>query len=71
MPALGLSLFLIAVGAILAYAVNATAAGVDIDAVGFILMAVGALGVLMSFLFLMSFSPFGNHETRTTTHIDA
>ena len=71
MPALGLSLLLIAVGAILAYAVNATASGVEVQTIGFILMGVGVLGVLMSFLFLMSFSPFGNHDTHTTTHIDA
>jgi uncharacterized protein DUF6458 len=71
MPALGLSLLLIAVGAILAYAVSATAAGVDIDTIGFILMGVGALGVLMSLLFMMSFSPFGSHDSHTSTHIDA
>jgi hypothetical protein len=71
MPALGLSLLLIAVGAILAYAVSATAAGVDIDTIGFILMGVGALGVLMSLLFMMSFSPFGSHDNHTSTHIDA
>lgn len=71
MPALGLSLLLIAVGAILAYAVSATAAGVDIDTIGLILMGVGALGVLMSLLFMMSFSPFGSHDSHTSTHIDA
>jgi hypothetical protein len=71
MPALGLSLLLIAVGAILAYAVSATAAGVDIDTIGFILMGVGALGVLMSLLFMMCFSPFGSHDSHTSTHIDA
>jgi xanthosine utilization system XapX-like protein len=58
MPATGLSLFLIAVGAILAFAVTTTVAGISIPAVGVILMIVGILGLMLSFLFLMSFSPF-------------
>jgi hypothetical protein len=39
-------------GAILYFAVNAEVAGLDIDAVGVILMAVGAVGLLLS-LFLV------------------
>ena len=38
---LGVGIFLIAVGAILTFAVNATSSSVDIDAVGWILMGVG------------------------------
>jgi len=34
-------------------------------------MAVGGLGILMALLFLMSFSPFGSHDSHTSTHIDA
>lgn len=64
--ALGLSLFLIAVGAILAFAVTFEAAGIDITAVGWILMIVGSLGVVLSMLFWASFAPFG----RRTDHID-
>lgn len=64
MPALGISLILVAVGAILAYAVDATAQGVNIDTVGVILMVVGGIGILASLLFLMSFSPFGSHDDR-------
>ena len=41
---LGFSLFLIAVGAILKFAVTATFAGIDIQTVGVILMVVGVLG---------------------------
>jgi hypothetical protein len=44
----GISLFLIAVGAILYFAVNATVSGLDIDTVGIILMIVGAIGFLWS-----------------------
>jgi Flp pilus assembly protein protease CpaA len=45
---LGFSLFLIAVGAILNFAVTATVAGVDIQTVGVILMIVGAIGLLIT-----------------------
>ena len=45
---LGFSLFLIAVGAILNFAVTATVAGVDIQTVGVILMIIGVLGLLIS-----------------------
>ena len=43
---IGVSIFLIAVGAVLAFAVNVPASGIDIDTVGVILMAVG-FGVLL------------------------
>lgn len=56
--ALGASLFMIAVGAILAFAINASVRGVDVTAIGVILMVVGFLGVAMSMLFLASFAPF-------------
>jgi hypothetical protein len=48
---IGASLFLIAVGAILAFAVTADVRGVDIQVVGWILMAAGGLGLLVSLLF--------------------
>lgn len=59
MPALGLSLFLLAVGAILAFAVDYTVSGVDVVAIGVVLMLVGGLGLLLSMLFWTSFAPFG------------
>ena len=43
-----LSLFLIAGGAILAFAVTGTSSAIDIHAVGWILMATGFLGLLVS-----------------------
>lgn len=71
MPALGISLFLIAIGAILAFAVSTTVSGVEIQTIGLILMGVGGLGILMALLFLMSFSPFGSHDGGgTSAHID-
>ena len=48
---LGASIFLIAVGAILAFAVTAEFSGIDIQIVGWILMGAGALGLLLSLIF--------------------
>lgn len=56
---IGVSIFLIAVGAILAFAVDVTAEGVNLDTVGVILMVVGGIGLLASMLFWSSFSPYG------------
>jgi hypothetical protein len=44
---LGTGIFLLAVGAILTFAVNAQLSGVDLKVVGWILMAAGALGVIL------------------------
>jgi hypothetical protein len=59
---IGVSVFLIAVGAILSFAVNVTTDGINLDTVGVILMVVGAIGLLMSMLFWSSFAPFGRHD---------
>ena len=48
---IGSSLFLIAVGAILAFAVNADISGIEISTVGIILMIVGVIGLIASFFF--------------------
>ena len=48
----GISLFLIAVGAILYFAVNASISGLEIDTIGIILMVVGAIGFLWSLFVL-------------------
>ena len=49
---IGVSVFLMAVGAILTFAVEASADGININTVGIILMAAGALGLLASLLLL-------------------
>ena len=59
---MAVSLFLIAVGAILTWAVTATTNGLDVNTVGVILMIVGAIGLLMSMLFWSSFAPFGGQR---------
>jgi uncharacterized protein DUF6458 len=50
----GTSLFLIAVGAILYFAVNATVSGISIATVGIILMVIGVIGLIISLFFLAS-----------------
>jgi hypothetical protein len=50
---IGASIFLIAVGAILKFAVTYTVAGIDIQTVGVILMVAGAIGLILG-LFLMA-----------------
>jgi hypothetical protein len=47
---IGVSVFLIAVGAILTFATDAEVSGLDLDAVGLIMMGAGALGLLLSLL---------------------
>ncbi|MDO8308674.1 MAG: DUF6458 family protein [Actinomycetota bacterium] len=49
---IGFSIFLLAVGAILAFAVNATVAGLDISIVGWILMAAGVIGLILTMVVL-------------------
>lgn len=61
---IGVSVFLLAVGAILAFAVNLSVQGLELDTVGVILMIVGAIGLLVSLLFMSSMTPYGrNRET--------
>jgi hypothetical protein len=61
---IGVSLFLIAIGAILTWAVEWSVSGLDLNVVGVILMVVGILGLLLSLLFWSSFAPF-RREDRT------
>jgi hypothetical protein len=50
----GTSIFLIAVGAVLRYAVTAHVSGVSLTTVGLILMIVGAAGLVLSLLYLLT-----------------
>lgn len=45
---IGIGIFLLVAGAILTFAVDATVAGVDISLIGWILMAGGALAIILS-----------------------
>ena len=60
----GLSLLLIAAGAILAWAVDYQVSGVEIQTIGLILLVVGIVGLVFSLLFMASFAPFGTHDDR-------
>ena len=67
---IGVSLILIAVGAVLTWAVSATTSGVNIHTVGVILMVVGAAGLLISLVFWSSWGagvPGYGGRRRTTT----
>lgn len=44
---IGTSIFLIAIGAILTFALDVSVGGINLDVVGWILMGVGALGLLI------------------------
>jgi hypothetical protein len=48
--AIGTSIVLIAVGAILKFAVTASVSGISLETVGLILMLVGLLGLLVSLI---------------------
>ncbi len=56
---ISVSLVLIAVGAVLTWAVTATTSGIDLDVVGVILMVVGAAGLVLSMIFWSSWGGFG------------
>ena len=58
------SLLLIALGAILAWAVEYQVAGIDIKVIGAILLIVGIVGLLLSVLFWASFAPFRRNRDR-------
>lgn len=60
---IGVNIFLIAVGAILALAVDATVAGLDIKVVGVILMVAGAVGLILT---LFVFAPRRRHTVTET-----
>jgi beta-lactamase regulating signal transducer with metallopeptidase domain len=62
--ALGTSLFLIAVGAILRYAVSDSVSGVDVPTVGLILLIVGVIGLLISLFMLLVYNRRGTVVTR-------
>ncbi|HEY8544710.1 MAG TPA: DUF6458 family protein [Acidimicrobiales bacterium] len=61
----GISIALIAIGAILTFALEREAEGINLDIVGIILMLVGVLGLVVSALFWSSWSPYA--RSRRTT----
>jgi uncharacterized protein DUF6458 len=66
----GVSLILMAVGAVLAWAVNVDAEAVDLNMVGVILLIVGALGLLLSLAFWGSWGGYGPWRRETVVRED-
>ena len=57
---IGTSIFLIAVGAILKYAVTASVSGIDLATAGVVLMVVGIIGLVVSLFLLATASRRGD-----------
>ncbi len=53
----GTSILLIAIGAVLRYAVTATVSGISLATVGLILMLAGILGLVLSLLYMFAWGP--------------
>jgi hypothetical protein len=66
---IGVSLILIAIGAILAFAVDAEVSGMDVQTVGWILLIVGIVGALLSLIFWSSWGGLGGRR-ETVVHDD-
>ena len=62
---LGVGLLLIAVGAILEFAVHVTTQGFNVNTIGFILLGVGILGSLLSLAFWSSWAGPGRLSRQT------
>jgi hypothetical protein len=62
---LSVSILLAAAGAILIWAVDASVSGVNLDAVGVILLVVGIVGALLSFAFWSSWGGFNRADGTT------
>lgn len=59
---IGISIVLIAVGAVLTFALERDAEGINLDTVGIILMIVGSIGLVASMLFWSSWGPYGRNR---------
>ena len=64
---IGASITLIAIGAILAFAVDADISGLDINVIGIILMVCGAIGLVLTMLVLGRNRSVGVAEERVVT----
>jgi hypothetical protein len=62
---IGVSLLLIAAGAILAFAVHVSGHGFNLHTIGIILLVVGAIGALVSMIFWSSWGGVGQRDQTT------
>jgi hypothetical protein len=63
---IGVSLVLVAAGAILVWAVNASVSGVNIHTIGWIVLVVGLVGLVLSMIFWSSWAGPGYWSRRRT-----
>lgn len=68
MMGFGVSLLLIAVGAVLAWAVNVSSSAVDIQMIGYIVFGVGLAGLLLSLMFWSTWFGPGYFRHRHTEY---
>jgi hypothetical protein len=59
---IGVGIFLMVLGAILAFAVEATTPGINLHTLGIILLLTGLVAVLYSLLFWSNLSPWGRRS---------
>jgi hypothetical protein len=59
---IGVGILLMVLGAILAFAVEATTPGINVNALGIILLLIGLVAVLYSLLFWSNLSPWGRRR---------
>ncbi len=64
---IAVSILLIAAGAILTWGVTAEAEGLDVNAIGVILLVVGLLGLVLSMIF---WSSWGGFHRRSATYVE-
>ena len=69
------SLLLVAIGAILIWAVDVSVSGIELVTIGWILLIVGAIGAVLSLIFWSSWGGFGNRDAaggggQNTTVVD-
>ena len=68
---IGVSIFLIAVGLILALAINVDTEGaVDVPMIGWILVVVGIVGMLLSLVFWSTWGGIGGYRRETVVRDD-
>ena len=67
---IGASVFLIAIGAILAFAVDLTVSGLDLSTIGVILMVVGAIGLVTTMLIFGRSNMGGRRTVVTDSYVE-
>ena len=66
----GTSLLLIAIGAVLRFAVSVSTSGFNIHTIGVILMIVGAVGFVLSLLYMTMWADGERRWGRRTTYVE-